>query len=96
MNSVNKGEKMAICDLHVHSVYSDGTCSVNEILNIAKQTGISAIALTDHNTVDGVKEILTKSKDFGVEAIGGVEISSLYNGKELHIVALFIKEERRF
>ncbi len=84
---------MKLCDLHTHSVFSDGTCSPKELLILAKEAGLSAVALTDHNTIAGIKCFLEESKNFDVEAISGVEISSDYEGTELHILALCIDEK---
>ncbi len=83
---------MELCDLHTHSIFSDGTCSPKELLLLAEQAGLSAIALTDHNTVDGLEPFLTASKSFNVEVVAGVEISCDYNGNELHVLALFIED----
>lgn len=81
---------MLLCDLHCHSVFSDGTCTPQEILKIAEEKGLAAVALTDHNTVAGLQPFSEASLNYKVEAIFGIEISSDYNGKELHILALFI------
>lgn len=83
--------KMLLCDLHTHSTFSDGSCSPKELLGTAKAAGLVAVALTDHNTVDGLKTFLTDGKNYGIEAVAGVEISCDYNGKELHVLALFIE-----
>lgn len=82
---------MLLCDLHCHSVFSDGTCTPQEILELADQKGLSAVALTDHNTVAGLQPFLEASLNYRTEAISGIEISSDYDGKELHILALFIE-----
>lgn len=81
------------CDLHTHSAYSDGTWMPDEIIAEAERIGLSAIALTDHNTVAGLPELFRAAKGKNVEAIGGVELSTDYGEVELHIVGLFIKEE---
>ena len=81
------------CDLHTHSIFSDGTCSPAEIIDGAIKAGLSAIALTDHNTVDGLPDFMTAAKDKPIEAIPGAEISVDYNGTELHMLGLFIKPE---
>ena len=83
--------KMLLCDLHTHSTFSDGSCSPKELLETAKAAGLVAVALTDHNTVDGLKTFLTDGKNYGIEAVAGVEISCDYNGKKLHVLALFIE-----
>ena len=76
-------------DLHTHSTASDGTLSPTELADMAKETGVTAAALTDHDTVDGVSEFLTACKERGIEGIAGVEMSAKYR-KEMHIVGLFV------
>ena len=78
-------------DLHTHSFYSDGSGSPRELLEEAKRKGLSAVALTDHDTVAGIPDLLNAAKDFPeLEAIPGVELSSVYAARELHIVGLWI------
>lgn len=81
------------CDLHTHSHYSDGTSAPAEIIAEAARQGLSAVALTDHNTVAGLPEFLAAARGGTVQAIPGVEISTAYGDKELHIVGLFLREE---
>lgn len=81
------------CDLHTHSHYSDGTFSPAEIIAEAENLGLSAVALTDHNTVAGLPEFLSAAEGKEVEAIPGVEISTQYGETELHIVGLFLPPE---
>lgn len=78
------------CDLHTHSCYSDGTCTPSEIIGLAVSAGLSAVALTDHNTVAGLPSFLAAARGKPIRAIPGVEISTGYGGKELHIVGLFL------
>ena len=80
-------------DLHVHSHFSDGTLSPSQLVEKAAQTGLDAIALTDHNTVAGLPEFLCAGESQNIRAIPGVEISAGYRGKEVHIVGLFLKPE---
>ena len=82
-----------ICDLHVHSHFSDGTFSPSEIITAAKQVGLHAVALCDHNTVDGLPSFLKAAEESSVRAIPGAEFSVNYNGKELHLLALFIESK---
>ena len=84
---------MKLCDLHTHSLFSDGELSPEELVLLAKESGLSAVALTDHNTLDGLERFLEQGKKLGVETIAGVEISSEYNGVELHILALFLQRK---
>ena len=81
------------CDLHVHSNCSDGTLSPTELIAAAEKSGLAAIALTDHNTIDGLPAFLAAAENSSVQAVPGVEISADYNGTELHILALFIQPE---
>ena len=81
------------CDLHLHSYYSDGTCSPTEVVSKAKSIGISPIALTDHNTVTGLPEFMAEANRLGVIAVGGTELSTEWDGKEFHLLGLFIKPE---
>ena len=80
------------CDLHTHSCFSDGTCTPVEIIEKAVAMNLSAVALTDHNTVAGLPEFLTAARGNPIEAIPGVEISTNYGETELHIVGLFLPE----
>ena len=81
------------CDLHTHSVYSDGTYTPAQLLAEAQQRNLSAIALTDHNTVAGLPDFLAAAEKYSVEAVPGVEFSTDSNGTELHILALYLKPE---
>ena len=79
-------------DLHVHSTASDGTFTPTELVFEAKRCNLSAFALTDHDTVDGVAEALEAGKQEGLEVIPGVELSTEYNDVEIHVVGLFIDQ----
>ena len=83
---------MKICDLHTHSIYSDGTNTPSELIDMATKIGLSSLALSDHNTVDGLKEFIEASKNKDIEIVPGCEFSVDYNGKELHLLGLFINE----
>ncbi len=83
---------MKTCDLHTHSVYSDGTNTPKEIIDLAIKAGLSAVALCDHNTVDGNAEFLAYAKGKDILAVSGIEVSTTYCGKELHILGLFVPE----
>lgn len=80
-------------DLHTHSTASDGSLSPSELITLAVKTGLKAIALTDHNTVDGLGEFLTAAENQPIRAIAGAEFSTVHNSDELHIVALGINKE---
>ena len=82
-----------ICDLHVHSIYSDGTLSPAELVQLAEKSGVAAVALCDHNTVAGLPDFLEAAEKSNVKAIPGVEFSTDYGATELHILALFVKKQ---
>ena len=81
------------CDLHTHSIYSDGTFTPAEIVNHAIDLGLSAVALTDHNTVDGLPDFISAARGKNIDAVSGCEFSVDYNDKELHLLGLFIKPD---
>lgn len=81
------------CDLHTHSTFSDGTDTPAELVALAEERGLGAIALTDHNTVAGLPEFLKAAEGKSVRAVAGTEFSTDYRGTELHILGLFLKEE---
>lgn len=81
------------CDLHMHSTFSDGTDTPAQLLELAEELGLGAVALTDHNTVAGLPEFLSAAKGKKVRAIAGTEFSTDYRGTELHILGLFLKPE---
>ncbi|AZT90899.1 PHP domain-containing protein [Caldicellulosiruptor changbaiensis] len=76
-------------DLHVHTTFSDGTYSPEDVVELAKEKGLFAIAITDHDTTDGVKIALKKGQEIGLKIISGVEISADFE-IEMHILGLFI------
>lgn len=82
-----------LCDLHTHSTYSDGTFSPARLIDEARQVGLSAIALTDHNSIAGLPDFLRAAEGSSVEAVPGIEFSTDYQDVELHIVTLFIRPE---
>lgn len=81
---------MDTIDLHTHSTFSDGTFTPLQLVKYAEEKGLKAFALTDHDTTEGVKE--AKSIETNVEVISGVEISTRYDKKEIHIVGLYVNE----
>ncbi len=81
---------MDLIDLHVHSNASDGSLSPSEVADEAIRMGLSAIALTDHDTVDGVAEIINYTKDKPLEVVPGIELSCYYQKREIHILGYYV------
>lgn len=80
-------------DLHCHSNFSDGTLSPTELVKLAERQGLSALALTDHNTSAGLREFMEAGKNSDVITVPGCEFSTEWKGKEIHIVGLFFNEK---
>lgn len=81
---------MGRIDLHVHTTASDGTLTPAEAVSHAKELGLSAIAITDHDTHEGVREAMTAGADCGIEVVPGIEISVDYLGHGIHLLGYFI------
>ncbi len=81
---------MAI-DLHTHTIYSDGGLSPTELVKKAKEIGLSALAIADHDSVSGIGEALEAGKKLGVEVVPAIEISAYPNQEsEYHLLGYFI------
>ena len=83
---------MRAIDLHTHSTCSDGTYSVQELMDYAYAKGLAAIALTDHDTVKGLKEAdeYVKANYPDMEFVPGIEFSTVNEGKDVHVVGLYM------
>ena len=92
LNTTNSGE---FCDLHAHTHFSDGSLSPTELVDLAVSSGLSAIAITDHNTIGGVPEFCRAAVG-KIKAIPGIEFSTDYFGTELHVLALGFSEAKYF
>ena len=77
-------------DLHMHSIYSDGSYKPQELINQAKMKNIETIALADHDTTDGLDEALQAGKKMNVEVIPAIEFSVSWQDKEPHLLGYFI------
>ncbi len=84
---------MRLIDLHIHSTASDGSFSPKELVRLAKEKGLSAIALTDHDTVAGNKEVMITGKKLDLEVISGIELSAYFEKGTLHILGYFVDYE---
>lgn len=77
-------------DLHTHSIYSDGTNTPAELVAMAEERGLSAIALTDHDTVGGIVPLQKAAVTSPVEAVPGIELSAECKRGTMHILGYFI------
>lgn len=76
-------------DLHTHSNASDGKLPPGEVVKLAKARGLQAVALTDHDTLDGLQEALKAGCRYGIEFVPGVEISAVLHSREVHILGYY-------
>lgn len=83
----------AYVDLHTHTTASDGTCTPSDNVKLAAEAGLAAIAVTDHDTFGGLPEALAAGKKLSIEVIPGVEISTAWNGQDIHILGYFMEWE---
>lgn len=82
---------MNYIDLHVHSNHSDGTLSPSQLVNLAIEKNLRAMALTDHDTISGIPEACAAAKKYpNFELIPGVELSLAYKKRDIHMLGLFI------
>jgi predicted metal-dependent phosphoesterase TrpH len=77
-------------DLHVHTTYSDGSYTPGEVVDLARRAGLAALAVTDHDTLDGIPAAQAAAEGSALEIVPGVEISAEYQGRELHLLAYFV------
>ncbi len=82
-----------VADLHVHTLASDGLLSPRNVVIDGFNNKLSAIAITDHDTVDGLPEAMATARKLSIELIPGIEFSTEYEDKEIHILGYFINPE---
>ena len=75
-----------VADLHIHTHFSDSTFSPHEVVLEAHKHGLNCIAITDHDTIDGIHPTRMFADQYGIEVISGVELSSEINNKDVHIL----------
>lgn len=89
------GDPAAFVDLHVHSTASDGTRTADDVVREAKRIGLSAIALTDHDTLDGIALATETGAALGVRVVPGIELSAVEGDAETHILGLHLSDTRQ-
>jgi predicted metal-dependent phosphoesterase TrpH len=82
-------------DLHNHSRFSDGLLSPTQLIELAARTGVDAIALTDHDTTDGLEEAARAAQKAGIVLVPGVEVSVSWGDTTLHVVGLMVDPDAR-
>jgi predicted metal-dependent phosphoesterase TrpH len=82
-------------DLHAHSTASDGTMSPAELVQYAHQKGLSALAITDHDTIDGIAEEVATGNILGIEVVPGIELSVKYRDINVHLLGYLFNCQHR-
>ena len=82
---------MPAIDLHTHSIASDGQHQPAELVGLAAKAGLAAMALTDHDTMEGLEEALEAGRQHNIEVIPGCELAVLDGARQLHILALWLR-----
>ena len=81
-------------ELHSHTTCSDGSLTPAELVNFAAQQGVKALAITDHDTMAGWAEAITAATPLGLEIVPGLELSTVYNGRSMHILGFYPNAEK--
>ena len=81
---------MKSADLHLHSLFSDGTYTPVKLVTESKRMGLEAVSLVDHDTVEGIEPALETARTKNIELLPGIELSAEYKGKEVHILGYLI------
>jgi predicted metal-dependent phosphoesterase TrpH len=89
-----RGRHAGRVDLHVHTTHSDGTYTPEQVVDLARRAGLAALAITDHDTLGGVAAARQAATGSGVEIVAGVEISTEYRQRELHLLGYFVALDR--
>lgn len=76
-------------DLHMHTTFSDGRKTYKEVMDMAKENGVDVISITDHDTIRDVDALSAYAKKIGIRYIPGIELSTIYQGKSVHILGYF-------
>lgn len=80
-------------ELHTHTTYSDGILTPQQLVERAAHNGVKALAITDHDTLHGWDEAIAAAKPYDLEIVPGVELSTVHNGRSLHILGYYPQRE---
>ena len=86
---------MKFADLHLHTLFSDGTYTPEELVTQSLRVGLSTISVVDHDTTDGIEPAIEIAKTKNIEVLPGIELSAEYDGLEIHILGYLIDYKRK-
>jgi hypothetical protein len=81
---------MRFADLHLHTIFSDGTYTPEDLIRESERVGLCAISVVDHDTIDGIEPTLGIARSRNIEVLPGIELSTEYDGTEVHILGYLI------
>jgi predicted metal-dependent phosphoesterase TrpH len=81
-------------ELHCHTTHSDGTLTPTELVSAALAAGVKVLAITDHDTLSGWNEAITAAKPYDIEIVPGLELSTVHNGRSLHLLGFYPNRDR--
>src|SRR5436190_8095215 len=84
---------LSAADLHVHTTHSDGACSPGEVVRAAANVGLSALAITDHDTLSALAVARPEAARVGLELVPGIELTAEFEGREVHILGHFVRDD---
>ena len=88
---------MSNIDLHIHTIYSDGTWTPREVVSRAKKLNLAAISITDHDSVAGLEEAIARGEKLGIEVVPGIEMSTDVGEDEVHVLGYYLDwKEKKF
>jgi len=94
-NSIIRKGGVKFADLHLHTIFSDGTYQPQELVEQARRSGLSSISVVDHDTVEGISPTLAAGRQVALEVIPGIELSADYNDTEVHILGYCIDYQNK-
>lgn len=81
-------------ELHCHTTHSDGTLTPKQLVEAANAAGVRVLAITDHDTMSGWQEAMATAAEYGIEIVPGLELSTVHNGRSMHILGFYPNAER--
>jgi len=79
-----------VIDLHLHTTASDGRLTPRELVDLAAASGVGVMAVTDHDTTGSVNDVQAFARAKGIEAVAGIEITAVFDGRDVHMLAYFV------
>lgn len=86
---------MRFADLHLHTLFSDGTYTPEELISQVAKSGLAAVAVVDHDTIDGIEPAIEAAKTKNIEVLSGIELTAEYASQEIHILGYLIDYKRK-